>query len=199
MKKLVNLLPVMIFAAFCISCSVDRTEEGESPELDVDVQAESGELPEYDVDWANVEVATRTKTVMVPKVVIVEEERQVEVPYIDVHTPDDNGQNERREQTVRVEAEVTGESYQLQIVEVYAADDDLIVISELKSTGQDLQGKRMRVSDQLVINAPDMDVEHYIIGERPEGDFNTQHTFVGSRTDLQDEIEDASRIYSRDS
>lgn len=182
-----------------MSCSVDKTEEGESPDLDVDVSAESGEMPEYEVNWADVEVATRTKTVTVPKVVIVQEEEQVEVPYIDISSPEGQEQTEKKERTIRVEAEVKEQNYNLQIVEVYAADDDLYVISELKPTGQNLQGQTVRVQDQIVLNAPDLDVEHYIIGEKPEGDFNMQYTFVRSRAELDDELEGATKIYTKGS
>lgn len=175
-----------------VSCSVDKTEEGEMP--DVDIQAESGELPEYDVDWANVNVATRTKTIEVPKVVVVTEKKQVEVPYIDVNTPDNE---EREERTIRVEAEVSSESHEMKIKEIYAADDDLHVIAELTSTGIDLQGQTVRVSDQVVINAPDSDIEYYIVGNRPEGEFNTQYEFVSSREELNDELDGAHKIFEQ--
>ena len=46
------------------ACSVDKTEEGEMPEVEV----EGGNLPEYDVDAADVKVGTDTQTVTVPDV-----------------------------------------------------------------------------------------------------------------------------------
>lgn len=192
MKSVIKLFTGILMIGIAASCSVDKTQEGEMP--DVDIQAESGELPEYDVDWANVKVSTRTKTVEVPKVVVVTEKEQVEVPYIEVNTPDDETMEER---TIRVEAEVANESHQMKIKEIYADDDDLHVVAELTATGQDLQGQTVRVSDQVVINAPDSDVEYYILGSRPEGYFNTQYEFISSREELNDELEDAHKIYEQ--
>lgn len=47
-------------------CQVEKTQEGELP--DVDVTAEGGQLPEYDVQTADVDVGTREETVTVPDV-----------------------------------------------------------------------------------------------------------------------------------
>lgn len=48
------------------ACDVDRTEEGELPE--VDVNATGGDLPEYDVQTEDVDVTTEERTVEVPVV-----------------------------------------------------------------------------------------------------------------------------------
>lgn len=45
-------------------CQVDKTQEGELPE----VSAEGGQLPAYDVETADVDVTTREETVTVPDV-----------------------------------------------------------------------------------------------------------------------------------
>ncbi len=73
MKKLFFALPIATAALALSACSVDQTEEGEMPEVDVD--AEGGNMPEYDVDTADVEVGT--------------EEQTVEVPTVDVEMPED--------------------------------------------------------------------------------------------------------------
>lgn len=44
------------------ACQVDKTEDGEMP----DVKVEGGALPAYDVDTAEVDVGTTTTTVEVP-------------------------------------------------------------------------------------------------------------------------------------
>ena len=46
------------------ACSVEQTEDGEMPEVDV----EEGSMPEYDVDTADVDVGTTEETVEVPTV-----------------------------------------------------------------------------------------------------------------------------------
>ena len=67
---------------------VDQTESGEMPDVDIAVDADGGELPEYDVDTGEVDVGTETETVLVPEVVMVEEE--VEVPTVDVEEPEED-------------------------------------------------------------------------------------------------------------
>lgn len=46
------------------ACEVEKTEEGEMPEVEV----EGGELPEYDVEGPDVDVGTEEKTITVPDV-----------------------------------------------------------------------------------------------------------------------------------
>lgn len=59
------------------ACDVDQVDEGEMPEVDVDVEVEEGELPEYDVDAPEIDIRSDTDTVV------------VETPEIDVDVPDD--------------------------------------------------------------------------------------------------------------
>ena len=67
------------------SCNIEQTEEGELP--DVNIEVESGKLPDYDVDVADINIKKEKKTVTVPKVVM--EEKIVEVPTIDIDMPED--------------------------------------------------------------------------------------------------------------
>ena len=53
-----------IVALGMAACTVEKTEDGEMPEVEV----EGGNLPEYDVDPANVNVGTDTQQVIVPDV-----------------------------------------------------------------------------------------------------------------------------------
>ncbi|MFA0964482.1 hypothetical protein AB9P05_21930 [Roseivirga sp. BDSF3-8] len=191
-----KLYHIAIASSFLLfsACDVDKTEEGEAPELEI--EAEAGELPEYDVDWANVEVDTRTKTVTVPKLVIVQEEEEVEVPYVDVSMPD--GDDDMEERTVMVEAEVDGQMQNLSINGIYATENRMMVVATLEPTGEDLEGQKVRVSDQVVINVPsDLQIERYIVGTRPTGEFNNQFTYFDSEAALQEKIGDADRIYTR--
>ncbi|OBX26067.1 hypothetical protein A9996_06800 [Gelidibacter algens] len=191
MKKM--MIPVLAFSLL-MSCDFNKTDKGELPEVDVDVDAEAGELPEYDVDWAEVNVGTRTDTVEVPKVVVVMEEEEVEVPYLDIDMPNEG---EKEERTLMVEAEVTGEESTIEIKEIWATGKKLIVISELRSTGKSIGDKNMRVSDQVTINAPELDVRYYVVGERPDRLFNRQHRYIGNASDIKDEIGDYKVIYSK--
>lgn len=194
--NLTKFFYLSLFLTFLIACDVEKTEEGESPELDVDVEAESGELPEYEVDWANVNVDTRTKTVTVPKLVVVQEEEEVEVPYIDVDMPDQN--DSKTERSIMVEAEIRNEMQNIDINKVYASENNLIVVAELTPTGEDLQDKAVRVSDQLVMNVPeDLNFQRYIIGTKPTGEYNNQHTYIGNESELSDQVSDARLIYEK--
>ena len=74
MKKLLSILCLSILLMPLAACSVEQTEEGELP--NVDVNAEGGEMPEYDVDAADVEVGTETK--------------EIEVPDIDIQSPEED-------------------------------------------------------------------------------------------------------------
>ncbi len=191
MKK---LLIFAIAATTLFGCDVKKEEKGELPELDVDVDAEAGELPEYDVDWAEVNIGTRTKMVEVPKVVVVMEEEEVEVPYLDVDMPDGG---EKVERTLMVEAEVTDSEHTLDIIEIWATGKNLYVIAELESTDQSIGDKKMRVSDQISLNAPDLNVKYYIVGTRPDRVFNTQYDYLGSTAELKRTLDNPKVIYSK--
>lgn len=67
---------------------VDQTKEGELPSVTVDVDADGGELPEFEANVGDIDVGTETETVLVPEVVLVEEE--VEVPTVDIETPEED-------------------------------------------------------------------------------------------------------------
>nr|WP_136250485.1 hypothetical protein [Ningiella ruwaisensis] len=190
-----KLLTIAMAAIALSGCDVEKTQSGEMPEVDVDVSADAGELPNYEVDWANVDVGTKTETVMVPEVVIAMEETEVDVPYVDVNMPDDD--SERMERTIIVEAEVKDSMHELNIERVFAKDRRLMVISSLSSTGQPIDGNTVRVSDRLVLNAPDLDVKHFIIGEKPQGDWNNQYTFVSNEAEMRSKLEGATEIYTK--
>lgn len=61
-KSIFFLAPVLAFGL--AACSVEQTEEGDMPEVEV----QDGQLPEYDVDAPDVDVGTDTTTVVVPDV-----------------------------------------------------------------------------------------------------------------------------------
>ncbi|MAQ76730.1 MAG: hypothetical protein CL613_10425 [Aquimarina sp.] len=190
MKRIIFILSISMLI---FSCDIKKTEKAELPEVDVDVETEPGQLPEYDVDWADVNVGTRTETVKVPKVVIVMEEEEVEVPYIDVDMPNDN---EKEEMTLMVEAEVTDKEHTIDIKEIIATDNNLYVIAELKSTDQTLGDKKMRVSDQVILNAPDLNVKYIIVGEKPDRVFNSRYKYVKNASDFKKTLENTKVIYT---
>lgn len=191
MKKLITLA---IAGILFVGCDVKKEEKGALPDVDVDIDAEAGELPEYDVDWAEVNVGTKTKMVEVPKVVVVMEEEEVEVPYLDVDMPDGG---EKAERTLMVEAEVTDKEHSLDIIEIWAAENNLYVIAELKPTDQDIGDKKMRVSDQISLNAPDLNVKYYIVGERPDRMFNTRYDYLENTSELKSRLDNPKVIYSK--
>lgn len=190
MKRL--LFTISIAAITFTSCEVDKKGQTELPEVDVDIDAEAGDLPEYDVDWAEVDVSTTTKTVEVPKVVVVMEEEQVEVPTINVKMPDE----ENEERTVRMQVEVTGKEQDLNIKEVRADQRRLYVIATLEAMGTDLDGKTMRVQDQIELNAPDLDIQYYIVGTKPDRSYNNEYRFVADMNGLPERVREARSIYS---
>lgn len=62
--RILGALLAPVFAFGLAACTVDQTEEGNLPDVDV----EAGELPEYDVDAVDVDVNTDTATVIVPDI-----------------------------------------------------------------------------------------------------------------------------------
>lgn len=191
-NRTLTLPSTALFAAIALTagCDVDKTQAGELPDVDVDV--ESGSLPSYDVDWADVDVSTTTETVTVPKLKVVMEEESVEVPSIDVDLP---GDDEKVRRTIQVSAQVASDSADLEINEVYQLDDTLLVISRL--TGATEGDSKQMVTDQIVINAPELDVRHVIISDRPDAPHNEQFRYVPNRSSIQRDLDRSNKIYSR--
>ncbi|MBH9537163.1 hypothetical protein [Novosphingopyxis sp. YJ-S2-01] len=86
MTKSLPLISVAALGLSLAACSVDKTEEGEAPELNV--EADAGQLPEYDVDTADVNVGTETTEVAVPEVDVTTDKEKVTVPDINVEPAD---------------------------------------------------------------------------------------------------------------
>lgn len=193
MRK-IFLLPLI--GLLIVSCEVNKKKEGELPDLDVDVTADAGELPEYDINWADVDVGTTTKTVEVPKLVVVMEEEEVEIPYLDIDMPNDT-YGDKIERTISVEAEVSDVEHDIEIKEIWANEGNLYVISELEKEEKELGDQKMRVSDHVTLNAPDLNVKHYIIGERPDRVFNSQYDYIADVNELKKKIDNFTVIYSR--
>jgi len=189
MKKII--IPILALALIS-SCNIKKEKEGELPDLDVDVSADAGELPEYDVNWADIDVGTTTKTIKVPKPMIVMEEEEVEVPVIDFDMPGED----KEERTILVEAEVSGNEHELEIQEIRASKNRLYVISKLEKSDVDLGDKKMRIQDQVELNAPDLDVKHIIVGEKADNILNNQYKYVNSMNDLDEDVKNAKVIYS---
>ncbi|WP_419213117.1 hypothetical protein ACNR9Q_02990 [Maribacter sp. X9] len=187
---------ILLTSVLIISCNVKKEEKGEMPEMDVDISADAGELPEYEVNWADINVGTTTKTVNVPKVVIVMEEEEVEVPVIDVEMPEGDT-SEMEERTLMVEAEVTDNEHNIEIQKIYASNNNLYVISELKATDKSIGDKKMRVSDQVVLNAPDMSVQYIVIGQKPDRMFNTKYKYMDSMSDVEAKMDGYKVIYTK--
>ncbi|MGF1493797.1 MAG: hypothetical protein ACFBSC_15355 [Microcoleaceae cyanobacterium] len=182
----------MLLLVPLVGCQVEKEQSGSLPDVDVDVEA--GSLPKYDIDGPDVKVGVRQETVTVPKVIVVQEEETVEVPYIDVDLPG----AEREERTITSEIEVPSIGYDLNIQEIYVVNDEIWVVSQLSEIDPDAQEAIVRVSDRVVLNAPDMSVRQYIIGERPEGNYNEQYTFINGRQDIASELEAGRQIYGQE-
>lgn len=192
-KLLINLSILSILALF--SCDVEQTEKGDLPDVDVEVTSEEGNMPEYDINWMDVNVGTKTKTVTVPKLQVTMDEEEVEVPYITAQWPADFDQ-EVMEQTIMVQAEVINDDAELEIEEIYAAPNVLYVISELEAEDDENENvNSLRLTDQVVISAPDLAVKHYIIGGKPARSFNNAYSYIDSMEDILDRLDNTQKIY----
>jgi len=191
MKKFTGIFMIILLVT---SCDVQQKKEAKLPEVDVDIDTEAGQLPTFDVDWADVNVGTRTKMVKIPKVVVVMEEVEVEVPYVDVDMPNSG---EKEELTLTVEAEVTDKEHSIDIKEIIASNDKLYVISRLKELDQDLGDKKLRVSDRVILNAPDLNVKHIIMGEKPDRVFNDQYKYVKDISAFKADLKESKVIFTK--
>jgi hypothetical protein len=190
----IALATTMCIAPAGLACSVEQTREPAAP--DVDVAVDPGRWPRYDVKWADVDVGTTERTITVPVIRVVEETREVTVPYIDIDPP---GETDREERTISMDLNVPHAGYELVISEVRAAEDDLWVISTLVETEGAAAQVVTRVEDRVVVNAPeDLDVRKVVIGERPPGVYNQQYQFFESMAALAEVLPDEARaIYER--
>jgi hypothetical protein len=87
-----SILPAICLVLATSACTVKQTEEGELP--DVDVNVEEGNLPKYDVDAPDVDVDIERKDVTLPDVDVDLEKKQVPLPDVDVHPADDKEQDD---------------------------------------------------------------------------------------------------------
>ena len=173
------------------SCEIRKTEDGKLPVIEL----EEGKLPEYEVDFMDVDVGTRMETVRVPEIKVVMVEQQVKVPYIDLQMPAEGGSGPSSERKIEVEMQVEEEFYRLDIERVYAAGNRLIVVSSLEPTGQPLGDESVRIEDHVILRAPDMDEEYYIVGQKPAGRVPGNYIFVDSPAELKEELQGAKLVY----
>lgn len=89
LKKLMSASALAILVVSLSACEAKKTQEGEMPQVDVDVSTTGGQVPKYDVDAADVDVNTSTATVTVPDVDVTTETGTVTVPDVDVTMPSD--------------------------------------------------------------------------------------------------------------
>lgn len=176
--------------AVLIGCAVDQTQGARAP--DVDVEVDPGRWPQYKVIWADVDVGTSERTITIPVVRVEKETRQITVPFIDINPP---GARSRHQQAIAIDVDVPHAGYELQIAEVRASGDDLWVIGRLRETATPAVQVVTRLSDRVVINAPeDLDIRRVVIGERPGGADNEQLRFIESVDDLEQVIPDGARV-----
>lgn len=191
MKKFIGIIMIILLIS---SCDIQQKKEAKLPDVDVEVDTEAGQLPTFDVDWADVNVGTKTRKVKIPKVVVVMEEEEIEVPYIDVDMPNSG---KKEELTLRVEAEVEDKEHTIDIKEILATGNNLYVISKLEEKEQNLGDKKLRISDQVILNAPDLNVKHIIIGEKPNRVFNDEYKYVQDVNDFKDGLKNSKVIFSK--
>ncbi|NJK38406.1 MAG: hypothetical protein HC920_11995, partial [Oscillatoriales cyanobacterium SM2_3_0] len=169
----------------------EQEEAGSLP--DVDVSVEPGSLPEYDIQGPDVNVGVTERTVTIPKVIVVQEEETVEIPYVDVDVPG----AEREERTITTEVEVPSKGYALNIQGIHVVNNELWVVSQLEVQNPNAVQAITRVSDRVALNAPSMPVRQYVIGERPEGSFNEQYTFISDRQQIAAELDSGRQLYEQ--
>ena len=193
-QKLTTTLTFVAALALMTGCDVDQTQEGELPDVDIDVQ--EGALPAYDVDVVDVDVGMKTKTVEVPKVAVYFEEEEVEVPYIDATWPNEERYKQRKDVTITAKAVVLNQNHELKIAEVYVAGDELIVISKIVTVARGgVSGREFPVQDTIVVKAPNLDVNHYLITDI-EGIDSDDLEIIRMKTDIDIDWDNARSLFT---
>lgn len=92
-----NFFPVLtVVSALAIAaCEVDVEDDGELPNVDVDVSADSGKLPEVEVRGPDVKFGKKDVEVEVPDVDVTTEKKTVTVPTVDVELPPEEDPNDK--------------------------------------------------------------------------------------------------------
>ncbi|AFY56136.1 hypothetical protein Riv7116_3688 [Rivularia sp. PCC 7116] len=189
-KQILPLFLITLVVALA-SCQIEKEQAARLPDVDVDV--EPGRLPEYDIKGPDVNVGVRERTVTVPKVVVIQEKETVKVPYIDVDLPG----VQKKERTITTEVEVPSGGYDVEIQAVYAVENQLWVVSRLEEENPNAPKTTVRVSDRVVLNAPDIPVRHYVIGKPTSSGFNEQYEFINSREQIASILDSGKQLYKK--
>ncbi|MBV6625971.1 MAG: hypothetical protein KI793_24075 [Rivularia sp. (in: Bacteria)] len=189
-KKILPLSLITLVVALA-SCQIEKEQAARLPDVDVDV--EPGRLPEYDIKGPDVNVGVTERTVTVPKVVVIQEQETVKVPYIDIDLPG----VQKKERTITVEVEVPSAGYDIEIQDVYAVENELWVVSRLEEENSSAPKTTVRVSDRIVLNAPDIPVRHYVIGKTVSNSFNEQYEFINSREQIASLLDSGKQLYKK--
>ena len=193
-KPIVPIMLAGVLVAALGGCTVEEVREARAP--DVDVEVDPGRWPQYRVKWADIDVGTTERSIGVPVVRVGRETRTITVPYIDINPP---GARNRHERLVSLDVLVPHAGYEVQIKEIRASSDDLWVIGQLRETKPSRAKLPNRISDQVLIHAPeDLDIRTIIVGEKPDGAAH-EHRFVRSMSELDGIVPAGARvIYRRD-
>ena len=97
-----------------------------------------------------------------------------------------------------VEVEVTDKEHAISIREIRAMNNNLVVVSMLEELSLNIGDKKMRISDQITLNAPDLNVKYYIIGEKPNRVFNGRFKYFKNMDALNAKVgSDYKVIYKK--
>lgn len=175
-----------------------RTETVKVPKVKIVVEEEEIRVPYIDIDPAGADAERDDRIGTTASA-----ERPGTSSAVDRATPStaaaDVPAGGPRDQTLTVVLDVPDEQYDVEIEEIYLVSDELWVISRLESStarpGTARSGKR--ASDTVVVRTPeDLEVTHYIIGQRVEG--NPAYRFIDSRSEIEPQLRSARRVYQAD-
>lgn len=174
---------------------VVQTQEGEMPEVDID--AEAGNWPEYDIDWADVDAGLATTTVTVPEVNITYEEEEVTVPYVNIDWP---GEEETERQVVNIAVRTPNDGYEAKIEEIHLLDGTLHILARVEA-GDDqstASGIRPMQEDMAVMDAPaDVEKQIYVYGDLSDVAMPASYEKIDSPRAFREQTRDGERIYPR--
>jgi hypothetical protein len=98
---------------------------------------------------------------------------------------------------IEIAVTVPDPAWTVTIEEVYASSDRLIVVSRLQRDPETMAPQVIsRATDRVKIAAPDLPVEHFVLG-KTFGWAEEPHRFIRDRRELDEVLKNARRLYPR--
>lgn len=109
--------------------------------------------------------------------------------------PDEQRTGEQ--QTISVSLKVPSTAWTVQIEEIYQANEELWIISRLRSSG--FGGQTItEVSDEVTVEVPDLPEKHIVLGKTWNWENEEEYQFSEEQPEIEDPLQDGTRLWKRE-